>query len=71
MDNRQWNGLKEYGMISHPDKKVRIQNQLDGITVEAQRIKEAAELCEWRGQRDHAVNILAGVLVVEGELNGI
>jgi phage pi2 protein 07 len=68
-NRRRYNALKEYGLMSHPEMKQRVQVQLNGIADQAQRLKE--ESPRDSVSRDHAVNILAGVLVIEGELKEI
>lgn len=65
-NRRRYNALKEYGLMSHPEMLKRVEVQLNGITQEANRLRE--ENYEDSVTRDHAVNILAGVLVIEGEL---
>jgi hypothetical protein len=68
-NRRQYNALKAYGLISHPDMKDRVQVQLDGITAEARRLQEESPTDSV--SHDHTVNILAGVLVIEEELREI
>jgi phage terminase large subunit-like protein len=68
-NRRRYNALKEYGLMSHLEMTKRVQAQLNGIADQAQRLKEESHLDSV--SRDHAVNILAGVLVIEEELKEI